>query len=174
MSAQYSLACPQCQHSNPVTTTQAGQDLECSGCQQQIQAPRLGQLKLLPAIDATPGKAAKSRRGGKLFVLGMLMLIFGGGGGTGLFYYASGKLFDYETEVEKKIVEIENFIDTEASLAELVHLYETMPLEAGLPPWQERDYVGNNKQGIILRYLSYGLLAIGGIGLICAVTGFFK
>ena len=49
-----------------------------------------------------------------------------------------------------------------------------MPLEAGLPAWQERIDVGQNKQGIILRNISYALLTIGGIGLICAVIGFFK
>jgi len=174
MSSRYSLICPQCQHSNSVNTTQAGQELECAGCQQPIQVPRLGQLKLLPAIDPAPGKVAKSSSGGKLFVLGVIMLIFGGGGGTGLYYYASGKLFDYETKVEEKIVEIDNFIDNDASALELVHFYEGMPLEAGLPPWQEQAYVGSNKQGIILRYLAYGLLAIGGIGLICAIAGFFK
>ena len=174
MSSRYSLICPQCQHSNPVTTTQAGQELECAGCQQPIQAPRLGQLKLLPAIDPAPSTATNSSSSGKLFVLGMIMLIFGGGGGAGLYYYASGKLFDYETKVEEKIVEIDNLIDNDASLIQLVQIYEEMPLEAGLPPWQEKAYVGSNKQGIILSYLSYGLLTIGGIGLICAIAGFFK
>ena len=174
MSPQYSLICTHCQHSNVVTTTQAGQNIDCAGCQQSIQAPRLGQLKQLPMVEAAaPVQHKESSKGGKLFVLGMLMLIFGGGGGAGLYYYASGKLFDYETVVEEEITKLDSWVDG-ASLIEQVQLYETMPLEAGLPAWEERPYVGQNKQGLILRNLSYGLLAIGGIGLICAVIGFLK
>lgn len=174
MSLRYSLICSHCQHSNVVTTTQAGQDIDCAGCQQTIQAPRLGQLKQLPVIEAAaPAQHKESNKGGKLFVLGMLMLIFGGGGGGGLFYYASGKLFDYETVIEEKIAKLDGFVDP-LNVIELAQLYETMPLEGGLPAWEERPYVGQNKQGLILRNISYGLLAIGGIGLICAVIGFFK
>ena len=106
-------------------------------------------------------------------MLGMIMLIFGGGGGAGLWTFASNKLFDYETVVEKEISNVDSLVD-QANATELAQLYETMPLEAGLPAWQERPYVGQNKQGIILRNISYGLIAIGGIGLICAVIGFFK
>ena len=175
MSSRYSLICSHCQHSNVLMTTQAGQDIDCAGCQQTIQTPRLGQLKQLPVIEAAaaPSKQKAGSKGGKLFVLGMLMLIFGGGGGGGLYYYASGKLFDYETVVEQKITKLDSWVD-EASLIEQLQLYETMPLEGGLPAWEERPYVGQNKQGLILRNISYGLLAIGGIGLICAVIGFFK
>jgi len=173
MSSRYSLSCPQCQHDNVVTTTQAGQDFECAGCQQSISAPRLGQLKQLPAIDSPTSSVKKSSPGGKLFVLGMLMLIFGGGGGAGLFYYASGKLFDYGTAVEEKIVQMDSYTD-KASLIELTQLYETMPLDGGLAAWQEQPYVGDHKQGIILRYISLGLLTIGGIGSLLAIIGFFK
>ena len=174
MSPRYSLICPHCQHSNVVATTQAGQDIDCAGCQQTIQAPRLGQLKQLPVIEAAaPAQHKESNKGGKLFVLGMLMLIFGGGGGGGLFYYASGKLFDYETVIEEKIAKLDGFVDP-LNVIELAQLYETMPLEGGLPAWEERPYVGQNKQGLILRNISYGLLALGGIGLICAVIGFLK
>ena len=174
MSPQYSLICSHCQHSNAITTTQAGQDIACAGCQQPLQAPRLGQLKQLPVIEAAvPAKKKASSKGGKLFVLGMLLLIFGGGGGGGLWYYASGKLFDYETELEREITKLDDWVD-EASLIEQLQLYETMPLEGGLPAWQERLYVGQNKQGLILRRIAYGLLTIGGIGLICAVIGFLK
>lgn len=174
MSPRYSLNCPHCQHLNAVSTTQAGQDLECDGCQQTIQAPRLGQLKQLPVIEtAAPAIAKKGGQGGKLFVLGMLMLIFCGGGGAGLWYFASGKLSNYETVVEEEIQRVDSLVD-EANVIDLAQIYETMPLEAGLPAWQERPYVGQNKQGIILRNISYGLLTIGGIGLICAVIGFFK
>jgi len=174
MSTRYSLTCPHCQHSNAITTTQAGQDVACAGCQQTLQAPRLGQLKQLPVIEAAvPTKKKANSKGGKLFVLGMLLLIFGGGGGGGLWYYASGKLSNYETALEEKITELDSFID-EANVIELAQLYETMPLEGGLPPWQERSYVGQNKQGLILRNIAYGLLSVGGIGLICAVIGFLK
>ena len=174
MASQYSLTCPKCQHANAITTTQAGQDLECAGCHEAIQAPRLGQLKQLPQIDAPQDtKAKKSSRGGKLFVLGMILLIFGGGGGGGLFYYASTKLFDYKSKVDEKIIETDALIDG-LSLAEQAQLYESMPLEGGLPAWQERPYVSSNKQGIILRYISYGLLTIGAVGLIVAIAGFFK
>ena len=174
MPSQYTLSCPKCQHANAITTTQAGQDLECAGCRGTIQAPRLGQLKQLPAIDAPKSTNAKKRGGnGKLFVLGMLMLIFGGGGGAGLFYYASGKLYDYNSKVDKAIVEVSNLVD-DANLVDLAVLYDSMPLEKGLPAWQEPPYVGRHKQGIILRYISYGLLTIGAVGLVMAITGFFK
>ena len=174
MASQYSLSCPKCQHANAITTTQAGQDLECVGCQTTIQAPRLGQLKLLPAIDAPEDSSTKKNsRGGKLFVLGMLMLIFGGGGGAGLFYYASNMLFDYRTKVDEAIVEVSTSVD-ELNLSELTAFYQSMPLEQGLPAWQEPPYVRRHKQGIILRYIAFGLLTIGAVGLIVAIAGFFK
>ena len=174
MPSQYSLTCPKCQHENAITTTQAGQNLECAGCQETLQAPRLGQLKLLPAIDSTASTGvAKSSRGGKLFVLGMLLLIFGGGGGAGLYYYASAMISNYGTKLEEAVVEMDTLID-DAKLIDLAALYEEMPLEAGLPPWQEPFYVSRHKQGVILRYISYALLTIGAVGLILAITGFFK
>ena len=175
MPSQYSLTCPKCQHANAITTTQAGQDIECAECQQTIQAPRLGELKQLPAIAAAESTSVKKSSGsGKLFVLGMLLLIFGGGGGAGLFYYASGMLFDYNSKLEESIVEVTSLVDDGATLPQLAQLYESMPLEEGLPAWQERPYVSSNKQGVILRYISYGLLTIGGIGLLMAIVGFFK
>ena len=174
MPSQFSLSCPKCQHANAITTTQAGQDLKCAGCHETIQAPRLGQLKQLPAIDSPKNtRNERSSRGGKLFVLGMILLIFGGGGGAGLYYYASNKLFDYNSKVEESIVATASDIES-ASLPALAQLYETMPLEGGLPAWQEQYYVSSNKQGIILRYISYGLLTIGVVGLIVAIAGFFK
>ncbi|MDB2687387.1 hypothetical protein N9Y42_09270 [Mariniblastus sp.] len=174
MPSQYSLPCPKCQHQNAITSTQAGQDLECAGCQNTIQVPRLGELKQLPAIESSQKSSVKrSSRGGKLFVLGMIMLIFGGGGGAGLFYYATSKLFDYNTKLEEAVAEMDPLIK-EANLLDLTIFYETMPLEKGLPAWQEPPYVSSHKQGIILRYISYGLLTIGGIGLLFAITGFFK
>lgn len=174
MPSQYSLTCPKCQHANAITTTQAGQDLECAGCQDTIQAPRLGQLKQLPAIGVPKSTdVSKSSRGGKLFVLGMLLLIFGGGGGAGLYYYASAMLSDYSVRLEEAVVKISEDVDT-ASLPALAEFYENMPLEAGLPAWQEPPYVSRHKQGVILRYISYGLLTIGAVGLILAITGFFK
>ena len=175
MPTQYSLTCPKCQQVNAITTTQAGQDVECAGCKDTIQAPRLGQIKQLPVIDSdspTPTRVKKGS-GGKLFVLGMLLLIFGGGGGAGLLYYASNKLFDYSSEIDKAIAENETALK-DAKLIELTMLYETMPLEGGLAAWQERPYVSNNKQGIILRYIAFGLLTIGGVGLLIAIAGFFK
>ena len=174
MPSQYSLTCPKCQHQNAVTTTQAGQDIECAGCKESIQAPRLGQLKQLPAIDSPQRTSVKkSRSGGKLFVLGMLLLIFGGGGGAGLFYYASGLLVDYNSKLDEAIVEVDGLVD-DATLPQLAQLYESMPLEQGLPAWQELAYVSSNKQGIILRYIAFGLLTIGGVGLLMAIAGFFK
>ena len=174
MPSQYSLTCPQCKHANAITTTQAGQDIECAGCQETLQAPRLGELKQLPAIGTPKNTSAqKSGRGGKLFVLGMLLLIFGGGGGAGLFFYASNMLSDYGTKLEIAIVEMDSLID-EASLPELAQLHDTMSLEKGLPAWQEPPYVSLHKQGVILRYISYGLLTIGAVGLIVAIAGFFK
>ena len=174
MPSRYSLACPKCQHSNAITATQAGQDLKCAGCQEAIQAPRLGELKLLPAIESPKStNVKKSSRGGKLFVLGMLMLIFGGAGGAGLLYYASSMLSDYGTKLEEAVVEVSRNIEEE-SLPKVMELYESMSLERGLPAWQEPPYVGRHKQGIILRYIAYGLLTIGAVGLIVVIAGFFK
>ena len=174
MPSQFSLACPKCQHANAITTTQAGQDIECVGCGKTLQAPRLGQLKLLPAIESLKSPdVKKSSRGGKLFVLGMLLLIFGGGGGGALLYYASNMISNYSTKLEEAVVAVNSEVD-KASLLDMTTLYESMPLEGGLPPWQEPPYVSRHKQGVILRYISYGLLTIGAVGLVVAIAGFFK
>jgi len=102
-----------------------------------------------------------------------MLLIFGGGGGVGLYYYASGMLSDYSVRLEESIVEMNSFVDS-ASLSDLTEFHEPMSLENGLPAWQEPPYVSRHKQGVILRYISYGLLTIGAVGLILAITGFFK
>ena len=103
----------------------------------------------------------------------MLLVIFAGGGGAALLYYASGMLSNYEAKLEEVIVDVSLNVD-EASLPKLAEMHESMPLEAGLPAWQEPYYVSQHKQGVILRYIAFGLLTIGAVGLIVAIIGFFK
>ena len=174
MSSRYSLTCPDCQHSNEILTTQAGQDLACANCQKTIQAPRLGELKQLPVVSAAEStNSPQSKKGGGLFVAGLLLLILGGGGGAGLYYYASQKLFDYEKEVEGVLANANVEIQA-ASTKDLLQTYDMLPIENGLGAWQERPYVGNHKQGVILTNIAYGLFAIGGLGFLMTLAGLLR
>jgi len=177
MPTYYALACTKCQHSISVTTTQAGQSLDCPACGVNTVAPRLGELKGLPVCETAESSDRKKlhhpRKGGGLFVVGLLLLLVGGGGGAALYVYASQKLFDYEEEVEVVIANANAEIDT-SSTKQLLQAYDILPIEKGLGPWQEREYVGNNKQGIILTNIAYGLFAIGGLGLLMTLGGVFR
>jgi hypothetical protein len=140
-------------------------------------APRLGELKRLP-VSETVGvsdnkSTGQSRKGGGLFVVGLLLLLLGGGGGAGLYVYASQKLFNYEEEVEAVLANADVEIAA-SSTKELIQTYDMLPIEKGLGAWQERPYVGNHKQGVILTNIAYGLFAIGGLGLLMTLAGLLR
>lgn len=172
MSLRFLLACPACQHANEVTTTQAGQEIACKVCQAAVQAPRLGELKKLPvASDQVPESFEKTRRGGGLFVFGLMLFLLGAGGGAGLYYYGFQKLVPYD--VQQYVEDTSEKID-ELGINDLVGVYSELPVEQGLGQWRERSYVSSNKQGQILIQISYGLMGIGVVGLIMMLVGVLR
>jgi ribosomal protein S27E len=172
MSLRFLLTCPDCQHANEVTTTQAGQEIACTQCQAAMQAPRLGELKQLPvASDQALPDVAKTNKGGGLFVFGLLLFLLGAGGGTGLYFYGAQKLVPYD--VQQYIEDTSETID-ELGINDLVGIYSELPVDQGLGQWRERSYVSSNKQGEILIQISYGLMGIGVVGLIMMLIGIFR
>lgn len=58
----YLLSCPNCQTDLRVTPAQAGDQIVCQNCQQQVAIPKLGQLRQLPQVSQAPAESAGSSR----------------------------------------------------------------------------------------------------------------
>ena len=174
MPPQYLLPCSKCDHQIEVVPRQAGQDLVCPQCQQHIEAPMLGKMKQLELVGGTePGKrpaSSGSNVRNMLFVAGLLLAIVGGASGYALHKYASNLIYeiDYDAEIEIFDQEVDAL-----SAGLVVELYDAMQIEAGLGEWYEPNFVRYNTQGGILLKVSYGLLGLGGLGVLLLLGSFF-
>jgi hypothetical protein len=132
----------------------------------------LGELKQLSLVSSAKSPIHReTKKGGGLFVAGLLLFLICGIGGGGLWYYGYQKLVPYD--VEEFIEDTSQQID-ELGINDLVGVYSEMPVDKGLGPWRERTYVSSDKQGKILIQISYGLMAVGAIGLLMVLAGLFR
>ena len=170
MAAKYLLPCPHCDQSIEVGIPQAGQAVNCSACQQQTTAPRLGELRKLPPVGGQLEAAPKirNRANSGMFVAGLLLALLGLGGAGGLYYYANTLIVDYN--VEGAMDRIDEEVVDKMPPDELVAYYDTMDLNE-LGEWQEQPYVSSTRQGNILVQFSYVLAGIGVLGLVLVGLG---
>lgn len=73
----FELTCPQCDSKVPVAPAKAGGEIPCTGCEQSISVPKLGELRLLPTVgDANPvaqgDLAPRGLSGGRSMVFAIL------------------------------------------------------------------------------------------------------
>ena len=108
MPNQYLLLC-KCGKHIPVETTQAGQTVECSECQSQVEIPSYSQIKKLPLLEqaaeekSTPrGKKNWGYGQGVLFAAGMALLIIFGILASVFFYLSDKTNVKTPTFQEKK------------------------------------------------------------------------
>ena len=172
MPPQYLLPCENCDHRFTVVPKQAGQDLECPECQHRIEAPKLGQLKQLEMIaESEPTQRGSSNPVRNiLFVAGLCLAIIGGAAGAFLYVYANQMIFD--VDFDEISAEFDREVD-KLTAFELVGLYESMNVEAGLGDWYEPNFIRYNTQGAILLNFAYGLLGLAGLGVVMAISCFF-
>ena len=73
------LPCPSCEHSIPVSPSQAGDNTLCSACGATIAIPKLGELRQLPlSPDSEPISSDEGASGGGgigVVLLGMIAMI---------------------------------------------------------------------------------------------------
>lgn len=169
----YEFPCPACQAVFPLTTRQAGQEVECPHCSETVTAPRLGALKQLNPIETVkpsqPSAKANAGAGNLFFVFGLMALVIGGGCGFGLQKYAEKQLIvDYN--VEGAMDRMDPYLD-ELSPFEVAVLFDRMDVDKGLGEWRELPHVGSTKQGNILLGIAYGLYGLAALGLLLMVIG---
>jgi len=173
MSLRYLFPCSKCEHKFELVPKQAGQDLVCPNCDNEIVAPKLGSLRQLETVgDPDTAKAdVNSGSGWKniLFVCGLGMAILAGASGYFLYQYAGNKITIFD--VDKSMDSFDQMAD-EQTPASLIEYYQLMNVPGGLGEWQEQPHVGGNKQAAILMNVAYGLFGLACLGLLMLVGSF--
>lgn len=96
MARQYLLPCPECGQKILIETTQAGQLVNCSGCQNQIKVGTLRDIKALATLESQQDSNEYRRKSVKMgaanrsvFVVAVLLIVFGGYLGVSKFIKAN-------------------------------------------------------------------------------------
>ena len=172
MAQNFLFRCSGCDKDFEVGVKSAGTDVNCPFCEQKNSLPGLRQIKALPAaqqesvVENTTGHSATKRF---LFSGGLLVAVLGSLLGLALSYYADS--LATELKVEEKIEFGSAYVDTMTP----GRLWETWDRLAakGLPDWQESQDVRYNKQAGYLKSIAYGLMGLGGLGLLSLLASFF-
>ena len=171
MPQNYLFSCSECQKEFPVSTQSAGMKVNCPFCEHAITLPGLRQIQALPQVE----KPSMTNKGGAsdlkrfLFSAGLLVAVLGAVLGLALSYYADS--LATELMIEEKIEFGDKFITT-LSPGHLWEAWDQMATD-GLPDWQESQDVRYNKQAGHLKSISYGLIGLGGLGLLAVLSSFF-
>lgn len=172
MSNLYLLPCPLCDAKNEISLRQSGQNLACTGCGKDIEAPKLGEIKKLPLVESTTGtkRAATmsaTRKG--LFTVGLALAVLFGGAGLGLHLYARSlhTPIDIDQYVQLSREEVRSL-----ETPQLYGLATSLTKTEDLGDFTEPQFLKGNKQGVILTWLALGLYAIGAIGLVMLLGSF--
>ena len=171
MSNLFLLPCPLCDAKNQISPRQSGQNLACTGCGKDIEAPKLGEIKKLPPVEATntkrTGTMSAARKG--MFTVGLALAVLFGGAGLGLHLYARSlhTPVDIEEHVQGMRKEV-RALETR----QLYGLATSLSKTADLGDFAEPQFLKGNKQGAILMWVAYGLYAIGAIGLVMLLGSF--
>lgn len=171
MSNLYLLPCPLCDAKNQITPRQSGQNLACTGCGKDIEAPKLGEIKRLPPVESAntkrTGAMSAARKG--VFTVGLALAVIFGGAGLGLHLYARSlhTPIDIDQQVQRTREEV-RALET----PQLYGLATSLTKTEDLGDFTEPQFLKGNKQGVILTWLALGLYAIGAIGLVMLLGSF--
>ena len=173
MSAQYLLPCPSCESDTTVVPRQAGQKIQCSGCEAFLDVPKLGSMKSLTQVE-DPSSTTKPQGRGHgvakswLFAGGLVLAAVAAAAGGGLYQYANKLIanIDIPTAIEHGMDEFDK-----ATPAQLYDAWKLLNQEE-LGDWQEDLTIKEDKQGTILQQIAYGLFGVAGIGVLLMFSSF--
>ena len=171
MSNLFLLPCPLCDAKNEISLRQSGQNLACTGCGKDIEAPKLGEIKKLPLVESAntkrKGTMSAARKG--LFTAGLAIAVLFGCAGLGLHLYARSlhTPVDIEEHVQRTREEVGAL-----EIPQLYGLATTLTKIEDLGDFAEPPFLKGNKQGEILMWVAWGLYAIGAIGLVMLLGSF--
>ncbi len=173
MKLRYLFPCPHCNADVSLTTTQAGQSIQCGSCQAFFEAPKLQQIKACPLAEPNQIKTpshVESHAGRATIVAGLILLIIGGTAGGALYFYANSMIFELDLEESMEFI-----TDKVAGLsdAEVYREWYLVENDGDLGEWIETPVMRYRAQGLILRNIAYGLFVIGLLGLITALIGLY-
>jgi hypothetical protein len=172
MSLRYLFPCQNCDHVFELVSKQAGQDLKCPKCEATSSAPKLGSLRQLSVVgeeEPVPASAANAGAKNSLFVFGLALTILFGAAGIGLYQYADKMIT--EIDIDQKMEQVDDWLDG-LPPSDVVAMFEAMQVDKGLGDWQEQPYVGDTRQGTILKNFSYGLMGLAGVGVLLVIGSF--
>ncbi len=171
MANLFQLPCPSCDHQLEVSTRQAGQTLQCSGCGVDVEAPTLGAIKQLNPADVpepgTKGAMSNARKG--LFTVGLALAVVLGCAGAGVHLYANS--LHVPIDVPERLREIREDLQ-KATPIQIYDLANDMVKNNDLGEYKEPAFLTKNKQGAILQYFAWGLYGFAGAGLLMLVGSF--
>ena len=179
MAVRYSFECPQCHAPVELTTTQAGQEISCNGCESAFLAPKLGDIKKLPVVgggEPETGKrrASKAKSGspvkGWLFAGGLLLAAIAGISGYLAQDYANDLHvpFDIEEVVAKELSSVDEMSPAEIYGIAVAACDEGFQLE-----YREVPYRTQNIKAGIFQNVAWVCWAVGGIGLLMLLSSLF-
>lgn len=171
MPKNYLFSCSSCEKNFRVSQRSAGMSAACPFCDHENVVPGMRQLRALPIAEE---QVSFAKSGGSdlkrfLFSAGLLVAVLGGILGLALSYYAD--MLSTELMLEEKIKYGNKFVDTMAP-GHLWEAWDQMETK-GLPDWQESQDVRYNKQAGHLKSIAYGLIGLGGLGLLSLLASFF-
>lgn len=175
MPIHYLLPCSDCEHQFQLTTSQAGQPLQCPQCDTVIDAPKLGTLKQLPTLEdaSTKATAAGNQTAGwkrHVFAIGLMTAVAAGIAGAALYWYSQSLFTPVDVDGHIELVHQELDKCSPAELWQIWH--QQTDLEDGLGEWAEPKYMGQNIQSNHLKNFAYGLLGLAGIGVLMLLSSF--
>ena len=174
MAARYAYECPECHSTIELSTTQAGQDITCGSCSAVVNAPKLGTIRSLPALDDTlasdrkPGKGSPLK--GWLFAGGLLLAVIAGIGGAAAQYRADQ--FHIDVDIEE-IVSNEHKMLDKAPPIEIFVIAIEAGKESFTLEYSEAAYRTYNIKSGIIQKVAWACFGVAGFGLLMMLSSFF-
>jgi len=165
MAIRYLFPCPSCQRPSELSPSQAGQEIECFGCKNSYEAPKLQTLREFPRIGETSKSVAYADQylSRAIFSGGLIAALAGLVAGISLYLYANylTGMVNFEGGMD--------FIADQAQTLSPTEVYREwyfVEAKGELEEWMEHPAVGFQAQGRILKIVAYLLLGMGTLGLL--------
>jgi len=175
MAARYAYECPECNSVIELSTTQAGQELQCDSCNADITAPKLGIIKGLPRVDEGGVPSKKTAKLGSplkswLFTGGLLLAVLGGIAGGAAQYRANQFYVDANIE---QIVDAELKTIDEAPATEIYGVLAGSTQEDFLLEYSEAPYRTLTIKNGIIQWVAWSCFGVAGLGVLLLLSSFF-
>ena len=172
MATTFHLPCPKCHHQTVIERRHAGQLIECPKCQHSLEVPKLRDFTSLTAIDDGSPQSAPTVANPLrpwFFVLGLGAIVLCGLPGW-LLKSHSQRMMQFGEEYTESIAPA--YFEGKSQEDLWRSWYEFFEAKRDLPPWQPSMIKLTYDQGVVVQYISYGLMALAGFGLILLLSSF--